>query len=310
MKRTEIRHRLISELLQADGPVEADGLAARCGLNGRQMGPVLRTLVGEGMVVEGPFGADGATAYRWAARLAGEADDRAAAARRKLASLVESMEVLPAAKLAIDCEPVRTFHDFIINDYVPPADKRMLVFFQCSVRRPFSTSPSHGSMRRAIAVATGFDPGPERQRCPVHVVVLASRVGPVPYELEDIYPANVSSGGVKHFSNDHYERVRPVLARRMAEYMTAHARHYHRMAAFTHSRYGEVMADAAAIAGVDLPIFPDPSGVKVTVMGKSTPRTYWAKYWIQLYLEIVGWLEPAAAARAEMRLKELGVRYS
>ena len=290
--------------------MDAEGLAARCGLTVKQMGPVLRALVGEGLVAEGPFAPDGATAFRWSARLAGEADRTTGDARRQLLTLVANMEILPASKLAIDCEPVRAFHGFLINEYTPPADKRMLVFFQCSVRRPFSTSPSHGSMRRAVAVATGSDPGPERQRCPVHVVVLASRVGPVPYELEDVYPANVSSGGVKHFSNAHYEQVKPILAQRMAEYMRTHGRHYRRMAAFAEGRYGEVLTEAARIAGVDLPIFPDPAGVKVTIMGKSKPRTYWTKYWIQLYLEIVSWLEPAAAARAEMRLKERGVRYS
>ena len=75
-----------------------------------------------------------------------------------------------------------------------------------------------------------------------------------------------------------------------------------RMAAFAEGRYGEVLAEAARIAGADLPIFPDPAGVKVTVMGKSKPRTYWTKYWIQLYLEIVSWLEPAAAAPLGRRI--------
>ena len=44
-------------------------------------------------------------------------------------------------------------------------------------------------------------------------------------------------------------------------------------------------------------------------MDKSTPRTYWAKFWIQLYLEIVSWLDPALQAQAQARLKKLKVKY-
>jgi predicted RNA-binding protein len=197
----------------------------------------------------------------------------------------------------------------VIDDYVPPADKRLLVVLQCSVRRPFSSSPSHGSMRRAIRVATGADPAGDFEACPVHVVVLASRIGPVPYELEDVYPANVGGGGVKHFRDEHYGRVRPILAARMAEYLTAHRDSYDHAATFTDARYGEVMRDARELAGMELPIFPRRDGPAVVRMGKSKPRTYWQKYWIQLFLEIVGRLARARRVEAKRRLEELDVVY-
>ena len=37
--------------------------------------------------------------------------------------------------------------------------------------------------------------------------------------LEDLYPANVRGGGVKRFDREIYERVKPVLAERMAQYI-------------------------------------------------------------------------------------------
>jgi hypothetical protein len=170
-------------------------------------------------------------------------------------------------------------------------------------------------MRRAIRVATGYDPRREFEGCPVHVVVLASRIGPVPYELEDVYPANVRGGGVKRLERGRYDRVKPVLADRMAEYILTHGDNYERITAFTEGRYAEVMQAARKIVVARLgedahfPVLPEIGGPRITRMGESTPHRYWDKYWIQLYLEVVGWLVPDQQALAEARLKELGVVY-
>ena len=69
------------------------------------------------------------------------------------------------------------------------------------------------------------------------------------------------------------------------------------------------MTQAATAAGVDLPVFPDTSGPRIMRMGESTPRTYWQRYWIQLYLQIVQWLSPAMQAEAARRLKALKAIY-
>jgi len=125
----------------------------------------------------------------------------------------------------------------------------------------------------------------------------------------------VRSGGVKHFGREHYARVKPILAQRMAEYVTAHHASYDRMTTFTDGRYAEVMHEArqqavdACGASVDFPVLPVPDGPRVTRKGRSTPRTYWEKYWIQLYLEIVRWLEPGARREARMRLDGMDVEY-
>jgi hypothetical protein len=211
-------------------------------------------------------------------------------------------------ELDIDGAVANTFHDFVVHHYRPPPDKRFLVFFQCAVRRPFSKAPSHASMRRAVSVATGFDPAKEFSSCPVHVVVLASRLGPVPYELENLHPANVRSMGVQHFRPETYARIRPVLVRRVADYLEAHGGHYERIATFTAGRYGEVMRDARALAGREFPVFPEKDGPAIVDLAGKRPRSYWEKYWIQLCLEIMRWF-PDGEAAARERLSKLGATW-
>jgi hypothetical protein len=306
----ELRYQLISTLLQADEPLTLREVVVQCGLTEQEILPVLRELVHMHRVVEGRLLPDKPVPqYCWGARWEREAQRYAASSRQKLQTIIRATRTMQEHRLDIDAEPVLAFYDYIIHEYSPPRDKRFLVFLQCSVRRPFSSSPSHASMRRAISTATGYDPNEGFERCPVHVVVLASKMGPVPYELEDIYPANIRGGGVKHFDRATYARLKPILAERMAGYIIAHRNNYERITTFTESRYGEVMEAARQIAGVDFPVLPLADGPRILRMGHSIPRKYWEKYWIQLYLEIVSWLEPVQQTQAEARLKGMEVKY-
>lgn len=307
---------MISTLLQAGGPLTLPEIVDGSGLGDELVRPALAELTQEKLVVEGNLFSDKpAPHYVWAARWQAEAKRRAAGSRQTLEAMVTPEDGMTVRRLDIEDEAVVTFCNYVISQYMPPRDKRFLVFLQCSVRRPFSTSPSHASMRRAIEVATGFDPRKDFEKCPVHVVVLASKIGPVPYELEDVYPANVKGGGVKHFSRDLYKRLRPILADRMAQYIIAHRDSYDRIATFTDGQYADVMQETRRIAvehcgkEVDFPILPGKDGCRITQMGDSMPRVYWEKYWIQLYLEILSWLEPAQRKQAEKRLRDLRVSY-
>jgi hypothetical protein len=316
MNRNEVRYRIISTLLQAGGPLTLSALVEGSGVPEAELLPVLRDLVNQTLVVEGELVPDQPTPqYCWGARWEAAAQRRAAAVQQEIRTAVEPTQRVSESKLDIDGEPARAFYNHVINEYRPPSDKRFLVFFQCSVRRPFSKAPSHASMRRAVRVATGYDPRKEFESCPVHVVVLASKIGPVPYELEDVYPANVRGGGVKHFETRRYNRVKPILADRMAEYILTHGDSYGQITTFTEGRYAEVMQAAREIVvghrGQDahFPILPRIGGPRIVRMGESTPHKYWDQYWIQLYLEIVGWLKPDQRALAEARLTELDVVY-
>lgn len=316
MERNEIRYRVTRALLQADGPVTFAELLSEAGVPERDLSPVLRDMIRNKLVVEGELLPNRpAPQYCWADRWETAVQQRDASARRDLRAAVEPADRVPDFRLDVDSEPSVAFHDHVIHEYRPPADKRFLVVLQCSVRRPFSKSPSHASMRKAIRVATGYDPRRDFEGCPVHVVVLASKIGPVPYELEDVYPANVRGGGVKRYSPEHFERVKPILAQRMGEYILAHGGCYEQVATFTEGRYAEVMWMAREIVSASqgrhaqFPVLPDMTGARVVRVGESIPHAYWARYWIQLYLTIVSWLEPDQRALAQARLVQMRVEY-
>ncbi|MGD8238020.1 MAG: DEAD/DEAH box helicase [Armatimonadota bacterium] len=202
----------------------------------------------------------------------------------------------------IDSKAVLDFCDHILTEYNPPPDKDMLVFFQCSVSRPYSKSPSHGSMRKSIRLATGHDPRDEFDDCRCHVVVLSSVIGPVPYEMENVYPADERGGGVKHMSPEQYAAARPILAERMAEYLKRWHDRYKVITTFTSGSYGDVMEAAKAIAGVDFPVLPDMDGVRL-----KGGHQYWTKYWIQVFFELLKGMTDDERAEAMKRLEAEGV---
>lgn len=305
MSRGAARYLVTAALLRADAPLTLDEIVSESGPSRPAVLNSLWDLLDEGLVVEGLLDSDReGPQYAWKARWRGPVKKLAAPERHVPARDAPGDR---PQDLDIEGDLIAAFHDFVIGEYRPPADKRWLAIFQCSVRRPFSKSPSHASMRRAVEMATGFDPAKRFDACPVHVVVLASRIGAVPYELEDFYPANVRGGGVKHFAGDIYADLRPVLVRRMAAYLVEHRDHYERIAAFGDSRYGEVIGEAGAVAGIEFPVFPEPAGRQVERMGDSVARTYWQKSWIQLCDEIVNWLPPQGRAAAAKRLAAAGV---
>jgi hypothetical protein len=314
------RYRIISALLQADGPLTLPDLEAACRSETDQpdkatLLAVLKELVDSAQVVQGVLlPGRAAPQYAWRARWEQDTRAQTSSVQQDLRSALDAAEHIPPAQLDIASQPSTTFYRYVVGpEYHPPDNKRYLVFLQCSVRRPFSTAPSHAPMRRAIRIATGYDPRKDFAACPVHVVVLASKIGPVPYELEDLYPANVRGGGVKHFDRETYERVKPLLAERMAQYILTYSEQYERITSFTQGRYAEVLYHARKLAiqqgGPTFNILPQDSGAIVTRMNKSKPHQYWARYWIQLYLEIVDWLDPEQQRQARARLHKLEVEY-
>jgi hypothetical protein len=319
MDRNQLRYQIISALLQADRPLTLSELEAACrsetdAPNRTLLRKVLAELVAHAQVVRGALvPGQAAPQYAWRARWESEAQSRAGDVQQDLRHVLDTVEHVPPEKLAADSLPSVAFYRYVLGpDYQPPPNKRYLVFLQCSVRRPFSTAPSHAPMRRAIRVATGYDPRKD-PACPVHVVVLASKIGPVPYELEDLYPANVRGGGVKHFDRDTYARIEPILAERMAQYILTYGEDYERITSFTQGRYAEVLDHARLLSvqqdGPAFKILPQDDGAIVTRMKRSKPHQYWARYWIQLYLEIVGWLALEQQQQAYARLQKLEVEY-
>jgi archaeosine synthase len=68
-----------------------------------------------------------------------------------------------------------------LTRYRPPPGKELLLLVPCSKTKPYSRSPSHRRILRAIS-EDGPSPG-------IHVVSLTSPLGVVPQELEGVFPA-------------------------------------------------------------------------------------------------------------------------
>lgn len=294
---------LYPALLGAEEPLSAASLAELAFLGADEAREALESLAQAGRVVAGRL-AHGSPErlYRWADHWVRELERRTERAREQLRALVAEAE--PWIPLPPDPSgpAASAFAEYVCTEYRPPEDKRLLVILQCSVRRPFSSSPSHASMRRAISVATGLDPAHEFARCPVHVVVLASRIGPVPYELESVHPASVSCGGVKGLSPEEYARVGPILAERFARYLTVQRGAYDHAATFTEGRYAEVIAHAAELSDTPVMLLPREPGPLIISRGRTRPRKYWEQRWLQLTLALLPWLPPDTREAAEARL--------
>jgi hypothetical protein len=294
---------LYPALLGAEEPLTAESLAEAAGLGMGEAREALESLARAGRVVAGRLVRDSPERlYRWADHWVRELERRTEAAREQLRTRVAEAGPWTPLPPEPSGPAAGAFAEYVCTEYRPPEDKRLLVILQCSVRRPFSSSPSHASMRRAISVATGLDPAHEFARCPVHVVVLASRIGPVPYELESIHPASVSCGGVKALSPDEYLRIEPVLAERFARYLTVQRAAYDHVATFTEGRYAEVIAHASELSGTPVTLLPREPGPLILRRGRTRPRKYWEQRWLQLTLALLEWLRPEAQPAAQARL--------
>jgi archaeosine synthase len=77
---------------------------------------------------------------------------------------------------------VRRFRERLVDRYVPPPRKKLVLVLPCSARKPYSESRSHHLFDRAISSGVG---GARRE---VSEAILTSPLGVIPRELERIFP--------------------------------------------------------------------------------------------------------------------------
>ncbi len=158
--------------------------------------------------------------------------------------------------------------------------------------------------------ATGLHPKRDQETCPAHVVVLSTKGGPIPYELEDVYPACIRAEGLGQLDSTEYGAARPTLARYMATFLKAHAGRYEGIATFTSGRWADVMDAAREMAGVDFDILPQADGPALTRLGDTVPHTYWQKCWIQVALSLMTMMSDGERRAAEGRLAAMGAEWT
>jgi archaeosine synthase len=126
---------------------------------------------------------------------------------------------------------IRRFAERVIHRYHPPRTD-VAVLLPCSARKPYSLSRSHHLLRGAIC-GRG------------HEVILTSPLGPVPRDLELVYPA-------AHYDipvTGYWDREeRGVIGGLLAEYLTSHG--YQRVIAHLDGGAGEVAEEVAATTGI------------------------------------------------------------
>ena len=85
------------------------------------------------------------------------------------------------AKESLSRPDILRYRKRIMERYVRPADKKVLLLIPCSAKKPYSSSKSHQAFKRVLTSLSNFDV--------VHEVIITSPLGAVPRELELYYPA-------------------------------------------------------------------------------------------------------------------------
>ena len=85
------------------------------------------------------------------------------------------------AKQSLTRPDIVRYRNRIMQRYVRPADKKVLLLIPCSAKKPYSSSKSHQAFKRVLTSLSNFDV--------VHEVIITSPLGTVPRELELYYPA-------------------------------------------------------------------------------------------------------------------------
>ena len=85
------------------------------------------------------------------------------------------------AKQSLSRPDIMRYRKRIMERYVRPADKKVLLLIPCSAKKPYFSSKSHQAFKRVLTSVSNFDI--------IHEVIITSPLGAVPRELELFYPA-------------------------------------------------------------------------------------------------------------------------
>jgi archaeosine synthase len=85
------------------------------------------------------------------------------------------------AKQSLTRPDILRYRKRIMDRYVRPADKKVLLLIPCSAKKPYFSSKSHQAFKRVLTSVSNFDV--------IHEVIITSPLGAVPRELELYYPA-------------------------------------------------------------------------------------------------------------------------
>ena len=96
--------------------------------------------------------------------------------------LTRTSPLLATSATALTRPEIHRFQERVIKYYQKPKHKKILLLLPCSASKPYSLSPSHRTLLRALSTI------PNEQV--IHQMIITSPVGLVPRELELVYPAS------------------------------------------------------------------------------------------------------------------------
>ena len=133
-------------------------------------------------------------------------------------------------------DKVSEYFESILEKFIP-VKKHILLFVQCSKIKPYSSSLSHGYIRKSIYELTGYDPIKSPQKVPIQIIVISSLIGPVPYEFEnDEIPSNYNLS-VNKITKNQFDEIKPVLIKRISEFISRIQQNYTHIVFFVKNNY-------------------------------------------------------------------------
>ena len=154
-------------------------------------------------------------------------------------------------------EEIEKYYKCILRKF-KPKKKKILLFVQCSKIKPYSNSPSHKYIRKAITELTGFDPYDFPEKNPIQIIVISSLIGPVPYENESDYIPSHYNLSVNRIAKEQFREIEPILVNRISNFLLKIKDNYQDIIFFVKNNYRTICEKVRKDTNINFIISPSP----------------------------------------------------
>jgi len=155
----------------------------------------------------------------------------------------------------VEKKEIQEYFESILKNFIP-TKKKILLFVQCSKIKPYSNSPSHKYIRKAITELTGFDPYDFPEKNPIQIIVISSLIGPVPYENESDYIPSHYNLSVNKITKAQFREIEPVLIDRISNFLLKINSNYEKIIFFVKNNYRIICEKVRGNTNIDFIILP------------------------------------------------------
>jgi len=155
----------------------------------------------------------------------------------------------------VEKKEIQDYFESILRNFIP-IQKKILLFVQCSKIKPYSNSPSHKYIRKAITELTGFDPYDFPEKNPIQIIVISSLIGPVPYENESDYIPSHYNLSVNKLSKVQFKEIEPILIERISNFLSKISDNYDEIIFFVKNNYRIICEKVKKNTNINFMILP------------------------------------------------------